>query len=123
VGVVFDEAVNEFSEIETTGHVPETGTELEEVFTDFGLGDDVEVASKGDLQLAVTEEFKVAGFFADGAADAFGDGVKFAFGGGEEGEDTVGFAEVAAFEDDGFDGVAMLLSHNGCVLQNRELGR
>src|SRR5712691_2442617 len=56
--------------------------------------------------------------FADGATDTLGDGMNFAFVGGEEGEDAVGFPKIAAFEDNGFGGVTVLLSH-GRVSQER----
>ena len=49
--------------------------------------------------------------FANGSAYALGYSMKFALIGCEEGQDTVSFTQVGALEYDGFDGVAVLLSH------------
>ena len=45
----FDKAVNQFCQVEPARHMPEFAAQLEEVFTDFGLGDNIEVATKCHL--------------------------------------------------------------------------
>ena len=48
-GVIFDEAIYQFRQVEATGHMPQIIAQVQEIFAYLGLGDNIEVASKSNL--------------------------------------------------------------------------
>src|SRR5579883_1994920 len=106
-------AIDQFREIEAAGHMPELGAQAQKILAHLGLGDDIQVAPQRKLKLAATEQVQVARQLADRAARALRNRVKLALVRSEQGENAIGLAQVAAFENDRFAGVAMLLAHTG----------
>ena len=89
--MLLNEAVNQFGEVKSAGHMPQFAAQVQKVFPSLGLCHNIQVTPKSQLQLAAAQEFQVTGKFADGATCSLGKGMLFAFIGSEERDDTVGF--------------------------------
>src|SRR5579885_2314950 len=106
-------AIHQLREIEAAGHMPEFGAQAQKILAHLGLSDDIQIAPQRKLKLAAVEQVQVACQLADRAARAFRDRVKLPLVRSEQGDNAIGLAQVAAFENNRFAGVTMLLAHTG----------
>src|SRR5437588_2447104 len=111
LSIVLNEAIHEFSEIKTTGHMPELVTQVSKAFNRLGLGNDIKIASLRYVQPTITEQFEVTSLFTDRAPCAFCDSAHFPFVGGKQRDDAISLTEVGMFENDRFSGISAWLTH------------
>ena len=104
---------------------------LSQAWPDADLGDHVEGPSTGERHGQLRERLQAAAQARGRPTDALGDGLELAPGRGDEGQDTVGLAQVEAGQHDGFGGVATGRGHRlatvapqgGCRGDGRGAGR
>jgi hypothetical protein len=113
------EALDELGAVEPAANAFEVVSQGGEGVDGLGLSNDVEVAAFGEEVGAEGERFEVAGEAGLSAADALSDGVYLAAVGGVEGDDFVGFAELALAEDDGLGFVDAGSGHRGMSVASR----
>ena len=106
LGLVFDRlAEDDFGEVLGGGEFAEVFAEGGEAVAGVGLGDAIEAFALDDEELVDDEEAAAPGEAVTVFAGTGGDRTNQAPFWGEDGEDAIGFAEVAGFEVDAFGAV------------------
>lgn len=94
------EAVNQFSQLVGVGDGVKVTTPSGEGVEGFSLGEEVEGAAASKKEFGVVKKFQMAAFARGGTTDTFGKANKFAVIFGKDGEDSIGFGEIPAVEND-----------------------
>ena len=96
------EGVNQLRDVEAAGDAVQVVLQRQEVTNGLGLSNDIEVAASGQHQQAMSKKLHVAAQLAVGTPCSLGYRLQFAQVGRVESQDSIGFAQLGALDDNGF---------------------
>jgi GNAT superfamily N-acetyltransferase len=110
--VLGGELVDQLGDVKAAGRQPEVIAKGEETIDGLAAGDGIQVAASGEGDLAVSQEFEVAGQLALGLAEAPGEPLDLAEAGREKREDGIRLPQLCLLDDDGIGLVVTRFRHN-----------